>query len=258
MKCGEIMDSKCTADIWYLDNSGFAVKTSDHFLIFDYFNDRPIQKKQGLDGGIILPSSLKDQNVLVFASHSHSDHFTSSILKWNSEIPKLHYVLSHDIRSARHIENVTVAYSNNLYEIGSVRVRTLKSTDRGVAYLVFVDGLIIYHAGDLNWWHWEGEPDKDNEEMAASYKKQIDLIKGERIDIAFVPVDPRLEDQYLWGLDYFMHRTDTAMVFPMHFMEGYSIFDRLEQDPVAIDYKDKITRINHRGERFAYYLEAEK
>ena len=41
---------------------------------------------------------------------------------------------------------------------GAVRIRTLKSTDEGVAFLVEAEGKSIYHAGDLNWWYWEGEP----------------------------------------------------------------------------------------------------
>ena len=39
-------------------------------------------------------------------------------------------------------------------------IRTLRSTDEGVAFVVHYAGKTIYHAGDLNWWHWEGEPDE--------------------------------------------------------------------------------------------------
>lgn len=31
------------------------------------------------------------------------------------------------------------------------------STDEGVAFLVTAEGRTVFHAGDLNWWHWEGE-----------------------------------------------------------------------------------------------------
>ncbi len=40
-------------------------------------------------------------------------------------------------------------------------IRTLRSTDEGVAFVVHYAGKTIYHAGDLNWWHWKkGEPDE--------------------------------------------------------------------------------------------------
>ena len=47
----------------------------------------------------------------------------------------------------------------------------------------------------------------------------------EKIDIAFVPVDPRLGEQYCWGLDCFMKRTETKVVFPMHFWETTVFFN---------------------------------
>ena len=55
--------------------------------------------------------------------------------------------------------------------------------------------------GDLNWWHWEGEPDEKNTEMRRAYQAEINRLMDEKIDIAFVPVDPRLGEQYCWGLD---------------------------------------------------------
>ena len=48
----------------------------------------------------------------------------------------------------------------------------LKSTDEGVAFLVEVNGVVIYHAGDLNWWHWDEEPKSWNNDMAARFKER--------------------------------------------------------------------------------------
>ena len=80
--------------------------------------------------------------------------------------------------------------------IGSVQVETLKSNDEGVAFLVTAEGRTIYHAGDLNWWYWNGEPEDDNEFMVRFYKGSsppekeersilhfFSLIRGRRINI---------------------------------------------------------------------------
>ena len=48
-------------------------------------------------------------------------------------------------------------------------IASLKSTDEGVAFVVWAEGHSIYHAGDLNWWHWEGEPFPFNENMVTRY-----------------------------------------------------------------------------------------
>lgn len=41
-------------------------------------------------------------------------------------------------------------------------VKTLFSTDEGVAFLLRCSEGTIYHAGDLNDWVWNGEPDEEN------------------------------------------------------------------------------------------------
>ena len=40
----------------------------------------------------------------------------------------------------------------------STKVTALLSTDNGVAFIVKTSEGVIYHAGDLNDWYWEGEP----------------------------------------------------------------------------------------------------
>ncbi len=243
------MDGSTGAEVWYLFNSGFAVKHGGRMLIFDYYNLSPLKKHAGLDGGVVEPEALRGLDVTVFTSHAHMDHFNPAVLKWSREVPGVRYVMSCDINAGR-TANVTTAYPNAAYMVGDVRVRTLKSTDEGVAFVVEADGIKIYHAGDLNWWHWEGEPEHENKAMAKAYKAEIEKIKGETFDLAFVPVDPRLGKEYLWGLDYFMKNCGARVIFPMHFRNAYSVFDRLYDDPAAEGYRDRVVKITRRGEKF--------
>jgi L-ascorbate metabolism protein UlaG (beta-lactamase superfamily) len=246
---GRAMEDRLGAEVVYLFNSGFTVKRGGRIMIFDYCNFTPFNRRKGLDDGAVNPRELRDLDVTVFASHAHMDHFTPAVLKWGRDIPKLRYVLSYDINAGK-TPNVTTAYPDAVIDAGDIRVRTLKSTDEGVAFIVEADGLKIYHAGDLNWWHWEGEPEGENQAMAEAYKGEINKIKGETFDIAFVPVDPRLENEYLWGLDYFMKNCGAKVIFPMHFRNACSIFDRLLADPAAEGYRDRVVKITRRGERF--------
>ena len=254
------------AKIRYLYHSGFAVQTAAHFLIFDYWVKRP--KGKGLESGVIDPAALKEDNVIVFASHSHRDHYNSDILGWNAVIPNLRLVLSDDIR-IRQGEYLTAGHdiadpAENDAERGAMNgiimagpgekisqpdftVETLISNDEGVAFVVNVDGLCVYHAGDLNWWHWEGEPDDYNDGMANSYKAQISLLQGKRIDLAFVPVDPRLEEQYAWGINHLMQAADVRRVVPMHFGKKVSVVDRLLLDEASAGYRERIVKLTERG-----------
>jgi len=230
------------AKIWYLYHSGFAVQTSDHFLIFDYWKHSP--RGKGLDSGVVDAKALSGQDVIVFVSHSHGDHYNREVLNWGKYIPKLRYVLSDDIRAVPGAIMMGPGQTNTQKDFA---VTTLKSNDEGVAFILEIDGLCIYHAGDLNWWHWVGDTDEENEEMAEIYKEQIALIGARRIDLAFVPVDPRLGEQYAWGINYFMENVDAGCVAPMHFGNDASIVSRLLRDETSKGYRDKILQLTTRG-----------
>ena len=228
--------------IWYLYQSGFALQTSEHFLIFDYWRDRP--KGAGLDDGVIDPVALRNDDVVVFVSHRHGDHYCRKIYGWKNDIPRLRIILSDDIRTN---EDVLKVAPGSTLKLPDLNVYTLKSNDEGVAFIVDVDGLRIYHAGDLNWWHWEGEPDDYNEGMATSYKSQIDKLSESKVDVAFLPLDPRLEAQYAWGFDYFMRTVNVSHAVPMHFGNDSSVVARLLDDPVSIGYRDRIKAFTEYG-----------
>lgn len=229
--------------IWYLYNSGFALQTEEHFFIFDYYLDTP--KSGGLAEGVINPDEIKNFDVVVFSSHSHYDHFNKVIFEWRAQLPKVRYVLSSDIRTR---EDAVMVHKGKCYDLGDIQVQTFDSTDMGVAFLVKADGLCIYHAGDLNWWHWEGETSQYNTAMAEKYQAQINQMQGEQVDIAFIPVDPRLEGSYLRGLDYFMRTVGAKTVLPMHFGDEYAVIARLKADPQAAEYANLVTELSHRGQ----------
>ena len=230
------------AKIWYLYHSGFAVQTAAHFLIFDYWVQRP--KGKGLESGVIDPEALKDKDVIVFVSHKHRDHYNRSIPSWKETIPNLRLVFSNDVPA---VPGALMIGPGEKISQHDFTVETLKSNDEGVAFVVDIDGLRIYHAGDLNWWHWDGEPDDYNEGMAASYKSQVSLLGAKRIDVAFVPVDPRLGAQYAWGINYLMQAADVSFVIPMHFSDKGSVVERLLQDDISAGYRDRIIKLTERG-----------
>ena len=229
--------------VWYLYHSGFAVQTDNHFFIFDYWRDKP--KNEGLDSGVIDPAALRDFDVIVFSSHRHGDHYNRCVLQWKRDIPKIRYILSDDIRDPG---DAFMIGPGSTFKQPDFNVQTLKSNDEGVAFIIDADDMRIFHAGDLNWWHWEGEPDDYNESMAATYKSQIELLTGKHIDLAFIPVDPRLEEQYYWAIDYLMKTVDVRSVVPMHFGDDTAIVKRLLEDPVTLEYRNRILDFTKRGE----------
>lgn len=216
--------------ITYLDHSGFVVEYKEYVLIFDWYRGK-------------LPKFEPSKNIYVFASHSHYDHFNKKVFEWKKEYPDIQYILSADITGIRDMENICYVTADREYEIGSLRICTLRSTDAGVAFLVYAGNQVVYHAGDLNWWHWEEESDTYNEQMRKAYQKEIQKLKEIPIDVAFVPLDPRQEEQYDWGLDYFMKNTHTQKVFPMHMWGHYEVYDRLMKSKEAVFYRDRVMHV---------------
>ena len=233
--------------ITYLGHSGFLVEMDDACFLFDYYKGA-------------FPDMDEKKKLFVFVSHAHYDHYNKAVFDLRGRFAKTRYILSSDIRGK---ENDTSTVDGEQggdtvfmkpceeRELLGCRVRTLRSNDEGVAFLIQYHGKTLYHAGDLNWWHWEGESDKFNTVMRRSYQSEINKLEKESIDAAFVPVDPRLGEQYVWGLDCFMKRTQTKCVFPMHFWGNYEVFDRLMLEKCTEDYKDKIMKIEREGHSFS-------
>lgn len=230
-----------TMTITYIDHSSFLVELNQHYLLFDYFQGDILK----LDPG---------KPLLVFASHRHGDHFSPVIFNLAREYPKVSYVLSDDIWQNRVPEEL---YGRTIFmgedeidEIESVAIKTYHSTDEGVAFLVEAEGKTIYHAGDLNHWNWIGEPELWNRQMGENYQKELDKMAGEQIDVAFLPVDARLKENFYLGADDFMKTVGAKVIFPMHFWGDYTVGERWKALPCAEGYRDRVVEIRQCGERF--------
>lgn len=240
--------------VWYLGHSGFAVSIGNKLLIFDYYLDKSERNERSLSTGVIEPSEIKDKKVFVFASHNHEDHFNPVILSWKEQINDIHYFFSYDIPKKDHGECTTILKNNEVYLKEGLSIQTFKSNDEGIAFLINVDDFNIYHAGDLNWWHWDGEPDDWNNDMAIQFKHEVSLIKNHPIDVAFLTADPRLESAELMGITWFLNEVDVNIAFPMHFGDDYTIMDRIKNDTSKNPALKKVKTISHRGDCFTIIL----
>jgi len=51
------------AVVWYLNHSGWAIRTSHHLLVFDYWHRTPPSDNPCLDNGRIIPEEIAGKNV---------------------------------------------------------------------------------------------------------------------------------------------------------------------------------------------------
>jgi len=81
------------AQAWYLNRSSWAIKTKNHFLIFDYTSLGEKPAAPSISNGYIVPGELSKENATVFVSHRHGDHYNRKIFDCKKSISNINYVL---------------------------------------------------------------------------------------------------------------------------------------------------------------------
>ncbi|MDH5386401.1 MAG: ankyrin repeat domain-containing protein [Candidatus Aminicenantes bacterium] len=211
------------AAIWYLGNSGWAIKTKSKLLIFDYQLFGPQPDEPWLANGHINPEEIKEQDVYVFVTHEHGDHFTPVIFDWKKSIDSIEYILGFAPEKAA---EATVLLPREKKTIDDMEVSTIASTDAGVGFLVKVDGLTIFHAGD------HACKQKD---LKGPYPDEIDYLadKSNGVDLAFLPItgcgfgDPEAVKN---GIFYALEKLKPGVMFPMHVLGFEYQYDEFARD----------------------------
>jgi L-ascorbate metabolism protein UlaG (beta-lactamase superfamily) len=160
------------ACIWWLGQSGYAVKTASELVYFDLYLSEHLTKKYAatekphirmteapLRGGDITHASW------VFASHKHSDHLDPETLPDLFDAsPEARLILpraivDHAVNLGLERERLIPTRGDETLQIGHMTVHSLPSahptfeyTEAGgypfLGFVIAVDGLRLYHSGD--------------------------------------------------------------------------------------------------------------
>lgn len=221
----------------YIYHSGFSVETDHKLLIFDWYKGE-------------LPKIPEDKQIFVFVSHFHADHYGSCIWKLPKE--RTTYLLDRKVNPGfskkKEIEKGKIKAhmltAHKHYSIDGLEIDTLFSTDEGLAFSIKADGYRIYHAGDLNIWYWDDEPMEDNRWQEGSYQKEMEYLKvslgEEELDLAFLPLDPRLEEHAADGFLSFLKQIPCKKIYPMHYWERKDEVVNYVNQKEFVPYREKI------------------
>ncbi len=199
--------------VTFFYHSCVAVETNSVYLLFDYFPEKPHSK-------IPFPDNKK---IYLFASHGHGDHFHPDIFKEGFAPSPISYVLSDDIKTQAQGKAISWVKPDQSYQIDDLIVNTLGSTDAGVSFLITVNGFKIFHCGDLNWWHWERFTKEEQERERIDYQREISKLYNHSIDLAFVPVDPRLGNASHLAANYFIDKIRPRYLVPIHLRTDFEM-----------------------------------
>ncbi len=199
--------------VTYYHHSGFSVASGDVLLVFDYWRGKANKFPEALG---VTPEILARYNeVYVFITHEHEDHYDGVVYTWDQYAPVTYLIadcLPERARGHRMKKGDELTLSDR------VQVKAYGSTDSGVSFLVTLDGMRFFHAGDLNFWHWrEVCNSRQIQEADEDFRGEVKEIQGEEIDVAFFPVDPRMGMLFDAGANYFILTVKPRLLLPMHF-----------------------------------------
>ncbi len=217
-------------NVTYIYHSCFLAETAECYYLFDYYKGN-------------LPPLDAGKPMLVFVSHSHQDHYNPALFPLLREMgmKQVTAILPNDIKPHKYPDDCTLfkVYHSREYELPChTRIRTLLSTDSGVAFLLTCPEGVFYHAGDLNDWVTEDTPQEERRQMTGSYRAALRPLKDISINHACLPLDPRLGSHYADGFLYFLRHINAEKVYPMHYWDKPDIVKQfLEEHP---DYRERI------------------
>jgi L-ascorbate metabolism protein UlaG (beta-lactamase superfamily) len=236
--------------IWYLGHAGWAVKTKNHLLIFDHVwipraSDLP--ENPSLEDGYIDPAEIKEDHVFVFVSHSHGDHFDPAIFEWEKTVKDIHYIFGWKADTNSRYHYLTQPKMKTV--INGVKVFNVNHEFDGIpegAFLVKVDGLVIFHSGDHG---------STGEMLNPQFKNNIDYLSQQEreIDLAFLSqFGSRAGGEVNLGDLYTIEELGPIVTFPMHQGGGERFYRKFAQEARQKGAKTKVICAEKQGDRFYY------
>jgi ankyrin repeat protein len=193
---------------WYMGDNGYAVKTKNHFLLFNYsYNSGGgLPEEPRLANGRIHLGEIVDCHTIIFAgSPHHSHHHPEGYNRWQKTHKNISFIYSFEDKLGRNpnyfkdVEGPEYTYlpDGQKKTVNDVIVENIP-VSRGSGFLVEVDGLVIFFGGA----HL-----MSSESQRESFRKPIDTLKdrGIKVDLLILPGNfalGRIFPINLEGVDY--------------------------------------------------------
>jgi ankyrin repeat protein len=247
---------------WYMGHAGYAVKTKNHFLLFNYSHNSGagLPEEPRLANGRINLDEIADCRTIIFAgSPHHSHHHPEEFNKWQKIHKNITFVYSFEDKVGRNpryfkdVEGPEYIYLSDGEKktIQGVKVETIPvvsahGNPSGSGFLVEADGLVLFYGGK----HL-----LRSESQREAFRKPIDTLKdrGIEIDLLILPGNFALGRIFPINLEGVEYAVKTLKPKAFLASGGDSTeFVLLEVASALEKYKDhtKIFCPEHRGDMF--------
>ncbi len=197
-------------EIIYIHHNCFILRYGETAFLFDMPAASFLRRKEAET----IAASVSGRKLFVFASHAHPDHYSSDIFKLSDVCHDANYIISDDIAAPAAKKNLLTAGAGKTYKLGELSIRTFKSNDAGLAYLIKTPEMSIYFGGDLAKWSWDEFDETTRNYMEKVFADTIATLKKEKINIAFSNADARLSNYS--GAAEFIETVRPKLFVPMH------------------------------------------
>lgn len=237
--------------VTYIYHSCYLLEFDGFSVLFDYYKD---VKRD--DGTYWINDYLinKEEDLYVLCTHSHADHYNKEVFEWGKKKKNIKYILSKEVAEVHTLpqdDRIVLLDILKIYQDDNLRVTAFGSTDVGGSFGLRVGGKKIFHAGDLNNWHWNEEVSKiEAAGYENSYLCELELVAEHtnQVYLAMFPIDPRLGKDYMRGAEQFVDRVAVDYLLPMHFGENYDKANEFER--YARLQHCEYLAVNKKGETF--------
>jgi ankyrin repeat protein len=247
------------ADLWYLGHCGWAIRTQNHLMIFDYFPGSAQPTDISLSNGHINPDEIKDLNVEVFITHNHTDHYNPIIYDWMPIIKNITYIfgfkpeeLPADQRQGFVGQTYTYIGPREIINIDGMQISTIKSNDGGVGFLVETDGLKIFHAGDhAGWENGDSLPYTSEIDYLATLTNKVDMAFINTTGCRFSRDTLALQQSVFYAID----KLSPSVTIPTHGFDREYVYREYAEKIKAKGYKTNVLCADFRGDHFKFKKE---
>ena len=239
--------------VTYLEHSGFVIEDGKRAYVFDYWKDPAgvidTLVEQGYELHVFISHVHGDhyvKSIFKYLRYIHSVWYHEDVPALRDACQQVQEIVRSDkTDEASHVivnrikrggltedqsmleDHLTEDLVQQVFSLHSMAVGdTLEadgltvsmfgSTDAGGSFLVDTGMHRIFHAGDLNWWHWSGDTPENIAEAKALKEKEFAPLTGLSVDIMMFPVDARLEVAREWGALEVLGMMKTKLFIPMH------------------------------------------
>lgn len=209
--------------LYFIQHSSYLYVGEECMLLFDYY---------GVGDVLSLIEKFEDKHLYIFCTHSHGDHYNPVVFTaFEGHSSGVSYVFHQELWGSvpeQHRGEVKFVETGETLSIDALTIKAYGSTDEGGSFYINEGGFRLFHAGDLNHWHWNEEASPEYIKLyEEQWRREMNKIVADKVklDLLMFPTDLRLGKDFLKGLKEFMEEIPTGILAPMHLngvLEDYS------------------------------------